>query len=421
MNRILIKNIKSLVQVSDNPLLRKRSGIEMNDLPVLNEAWLAIEDGLISGYGLMQDWEGITDWNNLEVIDASGKFVFPCWCDSHTHIVYAGSREAEFVYKIKGMSYEEIAKQGGGILNSAKKLADASEDELYESAKNRVWEMIGFGTGAIEIKSGYGLSVASELKMLRVIKRLKETLPVEIKATFLGAHSLPTAFKQNREGYIKLIVDEMLPQIAAEGLADFVDVFCDKGFFTVEETDTILKAASAFGLSPKIHANELDYSGGIQVGVKHKALSVDHLEYTGDEEIETLLNSDTMPTLLPSTAFFLRLVPPPARKMIDAGLPIALATDFNPGSSPSGNFPFVISLACITLKMLPNEAINAATLNSAYAMGVENMLGTIAAGKQANVFITNEIPSIEFLPYSFGSNLIEKVILKGKLVLDREV
>ena len=419
--RILIKNIKGLVQFETEKQLIKRSGEQMKHLPVLEGAWLCLEDDKISGFGTMEDWGGISDWNGLEVIDAAGKFVFPCWNDPHTHIVYSGSREAEFVDKIKGLSYEEIAKRGGGILNSAARLANASEDELYQSARERIEEMIGFGTGSIEIKSGYGLSVEGEIKMLRVIKKLKETLPVKIKATFLGAHALPAEFKENRSGYIDLIIQTMLPIIHEEGLADYMDVFCDKGFFTAEETDRLLKAGAALGLQGKIHANELDFSGGIQMGVANGALSVDHLEFTGEDEMEVLLNSQTMPTLLPSTAFFLRIAPPPARKMLERGLPLALATDFNPGSSPSGNFPFVLSLACILLKMLPEEAINAATINAAYAMGLEGEYGTIAVGKKANVFITKEMNSIAMLPYSFGSNLIEKVILNGKVVIDREI
>lgn len=418
--RLLIKNIKGLVQVETETRLRKRSGAEMKNLPILEDAWLALEEDRIMGFGRMEDWDGISDWNGLEVIDATGKFVLPCWNDPHTHIVYAGSRETEFVDKINGLSYEEIAKRGGGILNSAKRLALASEEELYQSAKARLFEMIGYGTGCIEIKSGYGLSVEGELKMLRVIKRLKETMPVKIKSTFLGAHALPLEFKENRSGYIDMIIQDMLPTIQKEGLADYIDVFCDKGFFTIEETDRLLQAGKAIGLQAKIHANELDFSGGIQVGVKNAALSVDHLEFTGDEEMEVLLNSDTMPTLLPSTAFFLRISPPPARKMLEKGLPLALATDFNPGSSPSGNFPFVLSLACILLKMLPEEAINAATLNSAYAMGLEKEYGSIAVGKKANVFITKEMNSLSFLPYSFGSNLVEKVILNGKVLVDKE-
>lgn len=413
--KLLIKNIKELVQVEPDEMRLRVSGADMAHLPTLQNAYLAIEDGYIVDFGSMDEFGGIADWRDLQIIDAAGKMVFPAWCDSHTHIVYAGSRENEFVDKIKGLSYEEIAANGGGILNSALRLQQATEDELYEAAFNRLNEMAGFGTGAVEIKSGYGLSVEAELKMLRVIKRLKETHPITIKANFLGAHAVPTEYKNNREAYIDLIINEMLPQIQQEGLADYIDVFCDKGFYTVEETERILAAGVEAGLTPKIHANELGFTGGIQAGVKYGALSVDHLEYTGDEEIEVLMNSNTMPTLLPSTAFYLKFDYPPARKMIDAGLPIALATDYNPGSSPSGNLPFVLSLACIYLKMTPEEAINATTINSAYAMDVVEELGSIAVGKKANLFITKPIPGYNFIPYSFGSNLIDQVILNGEV------
>ena len=408
MASILIRNIKSLVGVKDTND-RFVSGAAMKELGVIDNAYLLLEDGLIKAYGPNSNAPGRAD----EIVDATGKFVFPCWCDSHTHIVYAGSREAEFVDKINGLSYEEIAKRGGGIINSALRLADAGEDELFEAAWQRLTEIQSFGTGAVEIKSGYGLSYEGELKMLRVIKRLKEKSKLTIKSNFLGAHTYPTLFKEDHEGYLDLLINRMLPQIADEGLADFIDVFCDRGFFSAEETDRILQAGAKYGLQPKIHANELDYSGGIETGVKNHALSVDHLEFTGDEQIEALRNSGTMPTLLPSTAFFLGLHYAPARKMIDAGLPVAVATDYNPGSSPSGNMPFIIALACIKMKMLPEEAIHAATLNSAYAMGVEKQLGSIAVGKQANVFITKPIPSLAFLPYSFGSNLIDRVIIYG--------
>ncbi len=408
MASILIRNIKSLVGVRDANE-RYVSGAAMKDLGVIDHAYLLIENGLIKAYGPDSD----APENAGETIDATGKFVFPCWCDSHTHIVYAGSREKEFVDKINGLSYEEIAKRGGGIINSALRLADAGEDELFEAAWARLTEMQNFGTGAVEIKSGYGLSYDGELKMLRVIKRLKEKSKLTIKSNFLGAHTYPTSFKQDHEGYLDLLINRMLPQIADEGLADFIDVFCDRGFFSPEETDRILQAGAKYGLQPKIHANELDYSGGIETGVKNHALSVDHLEFTGDDQIEALRNSGTMPTLLPSTAFFLGLHYAPARKMIDAGLPVAVATDYNPGSSPSGNMPFIIALACIKMKMLPEEAIQAATLNSAYAMGVERQLGSIAVGKQANVFISKPISSLAYLPYSFGSNLIDRVIIQG--------
>jgi imidazolonepropionase len=343
--------------------------------------------------------------------------VFPAWCDSHTHIVYAGSRESEFVDKINGLSYEEIAKRGGGILNSAARLQQTSEDELFEQALKRCEEIMRFGTGAVEIKSGYGLTVDDEIKMLRVIRRLKNAVPLEIKATFLGAHAVPAEFRDRREAYVDSIVNEMIPRVAAENLADYVDVFCDKGFFTVPETDRILEAGVRYGLRPKIHANELDYSGGIQIGVQHDALSVDHLEFTGKDEIETLLNSSTMPTLLPSTAFFLRLHYPPAREMIASGLPVALASDYNPGSSPSGRMSFVISLACIHLRMTPEEAINAASINSAYAMGLATSHGSITKGKTASFFITKPMPSVAYMPYSFGSDLIDRVFISGKEIL----
>ncbi|HTA83742.1 MAG TPA: imidazolonepropionase [Bacteroidia bacterium] len=411
--KILIENIKTIVGANPRPQ-EKVSGKEMSALPCIHNAWLSTENGLISGMGEMKD--GIPAKAGFDkVIDAKGKFVFPSWCDSHTHIVYAGSREGEFVDRIKGLSYEEIARNGGGILNSAERLNKTSEDELFDSAMHRLNEITKYGTGGVEIKSGYGLSVDGELKMLRVIKKLKEHSPLTIKANFLGAHAMPTKYKQNRQEYIDLIIKEMLPVIAKEKLADYCDVFCDRGFYTIEETDAILQAGLKYGLQPKIHANELDYSGGIQVGVKNNALSVDHLEFTGDAEIDCLLKSKTMPTLLPSTAFFLGLHYPPARKMIDAGLPIALATDYNPGSSPSGRMAFILSLACVKMKMLPEEAINAATVNSAYAMGLDKTHGTITIGKKANLFITQAIPSYSFIPYSFGSNLIGTVIVDGEV------
>jgi imidazolonepropionase len=411
--KILIKNIKSIIRA--NPTVKgKVSGAEMASLPCITNGWITIEGHLISGVGEMK--EGLpTESQYDHVINAEGRFAFPCWCDSHTHIVYAGSREGEFVDRIKGLSYEEIARKGGGILNSAEKLNNASEDELFESARARLHEMAMGGTGAVEIKSGYGLSFDGEIKMLKVIQRLKHHSDITIKATFLGAHSIPLKYKQNRQEYIDLLINEMLPFIGYEKLADYCDVFCDRGFFTPDETDAILKAAAQYGLIPKIHANELDYSGGIQVGVKNNALSVDHLEYTGDEEIEVLKNSRTMPTLLPSTAFFLGLKYGPARKMINAGLPVALASDYNPGSSPSGKMAFIVSLACIKMKMLPEEAINAATINSAYAMGIENSHGTIEKGNRANIFLTSQMPHYSYLPYSFGSELINTVIIGGKL------
>jgi imidazolonepropionase len=415
---ILIINIKCLVLTEDEPVL-KVSGKEMSLLNTMSDAFLYLKDGLISDFGKMNELKSAiitTQEPGVNIIDASGKFLFPSFCDSHTHLVYAGSREIEYVGKIRGLSYSDIAKAGGGILNSAKKLHDTSEDELYMQSIERVNEIISQGTGAVEIKSGYGLNTGDELKMLRVIRRIKETCPLEVKATFLGAHALPPEFINDREKYVDLIINEMIPVVASEELADFIDVFCDRGFFTVEDTERILMAGMKYGLIPKIHANELDYSGGIQTGVKYNALSVDHLECTGDEEIKVLLGTETMPVLLPGSSFFLGLPDPPARRMIEAGLPLALASDYNPGSSPSGNMKLIMSLGCIKLKMLPEEVINAVTINSAYAMGLSETHGSIARGKVANVFITKKIPSYEFMPYAFGSNLIETVILKGEIV-----
>lgn len=403
---ILIQNIKGLVQTRTNHVSSVK-GKDMKVLPVLENAFLLIEDGKVKSFGPMSESLERAD----EIIDASGRYVLPAWCDPHTHIVYAGSRESEFVDKINGLSYEEIAKRGGGIVNSAKRLNDTDAGELYDSAWQRLDDMRSFGTGAVEIKSGYGLSYEGELKMLRVIKKIKETSPLTIRATFLGAHAYPPAYREDHEGYINILIHKLLPQIADEGLADYIDVFCDRGFFSADETSRILEAGARYGLRPKIHANELDYSCGIETGVNHHALSVDHLEFTGEEQIEALLGSDTMPTLLPSTAFFLGLHYAPARKMIDAGLPIALATDYNPGSSPSGNTQFILSLACIKMKMLPEEAINAATINAAYAMGVEDILGSITVGHKANIVITKPIPSLTFIPYSFANNLVDKVII----------
>ncbi|MBE7442237.1 MAG: imidazolonepropionase [Flavobacteriales bacterium] len=415
MGRILIKNIKELVQVLE-PQVKKLSGNEMANLSTIKDAWLAIENDLIVGFGKMQDWEGISDWTNLEVIDATGKMVFPTWCDSHTHLVFAASREEEFVDRIKGLTYQEIAAKGGGILNSAKKLQTKSEEELYQDALKRIHEIQQMGTGAVEIKSGYGLSVDAELKMLRVIKKLKQTTEIAIKATFLGAHAIPTEYKENRTAYIDLIINEMLPKIKDEQLADYIDVFCETNYYTTEETDRILAAGAKYGLTPKIHVNQFTSIGGIQVGIKHNARSVDHLEVMTDNDISDLSKSGVMPTLLPSCSFFLRIPYAPARDLINKGLPIALATDFNPGSTPSGNMNFVLSLACIHYKLTPEEAINAATINAAYAMGLENTHGSITIGKKATIFITKEVPNIAFLPYYFGSNQIEQVIINGKLI-----
>lgn len=409
MHRLLIINAKGIVQHGRSHVIR---GKEMSELPILENGWVLIEGDKIHSIGHMDD---VIHAPANEVYDASGRFVFPSWCDSHTHIVFAGSREGEFVDRIHGLTYEEIAKRGGGILNSAKRLQLTSEEELFDDAMMRLEEVKRMGTGAIEIKSGYGLNYEAELKMLKVIKKLKQFSELTIKATFLGAHAFPAEFKENRSEYVDLLVNRLIPYIGDNGLADYNDVFCDRGFFSVAETDRILEAGLKYGLRPKIHANELDFSGGIQVGVKHNALSVDHLECTGDEEIEALLNSDTMPTLLPGTAFFLKIHYPPARKIIDAGLPVALASDYNPGSSPSGKMSLVLTLACLYLKMTPEEAINAATLNGAYAMGVMDELGSIVPHKKANLFITKPISSIGYLPYAYGSDVIDKIVINGRL------
>jgi imidazolonepropionase len=415
---VLIKNIRELVQVELNPK-PKVAGREMALLESIPDAYLIIEGENISSFGKMEDLSRELEsagsrW--LRIIDAKGKMVFPCWCDSHTHLVFPASREIEYIDKIRGLSYEEIAKRGGGILNSARKTHETSEKQLYNSAKARLDEIVSHGTGAVEIKSGYGLSVEDELKMLRVIRRLKETSPVTIISTFLGAHAIPLEYKADPSAYVDLVISEMIPLVAAEELADYIDVFCDRGFFSVEDTDRILNAGMKYGLRPKIHANELGITGGVQVGVKYNALSVDHLEHIGDEEIDVLKDSDTMPTVLPGASFFLGLPYAPVRKMIDAGLPVAMASDFNPGSSPSGNMQFILSLGCIKYKMLPEEAISAITINGAYAMGLQDELGSIAVGKKANVFITKEIPSIQYMPYAFGSNKVEQVILGGKVL-----
>lgn len=410
---ILFENIKKLVQTEDAPI-RWRAGKEMQHLPCIENAYLIIEGDTIVDYGRMEDFKvGMLGDNTVEIVDVSGRMIFPAFCDSHSHIVYAGSREIEYIDKIKGLSYEEIAKRGGGILNSVDRLRAASEDELFDSAWQRLEEVASFGTGAIEIKSGYGLSTEDELKMLRVIRRLKEKSPLTIKSNFLAAHAVPREYIGRQTEYVDLIINEMIPMVAAEDLADYVDVFCDRGFFTPEDTERILMQGMKYGLQPKIHANELDFSGGIQVGVKYNARSVDHIEYTGDEEIAALLDSETMPTILPGAAFFLGMVYAPARKMMEAGLPVAMASDYNPGSCPSGNMQFVLSMACIKYGMIPEEAINATTINSAYAMGVEEELGTITRGKRANFFITKPISTIEFMPYAYGSNKVDALYLNG--------
>lgn len=414
MHKILIKNIQQLAQVRESGINTVK-GAAMAVLPSIFDAWLAIEDDLIVAYGKMEEWPGITDWSNLEVIDASGKIVFPTYCDSHTHIVYAGTREGEFVDRINGLSYEEIALRGGGIINSAQKMQTASEDKLYDDALMRINEMISQGTGAIEIKSGYGLSLEAELKMLRVINKLKQTLPIPIKATFLGAHAIPLEFKENRKAYIDLIINEMLPAIANEQLADYCDVFCERNYFSSEETIQILKAAKQYGIGAKVHAEQLSNSGGVIAGVKAGAISVDHLEYVGEAEIKALSTSETMPVILPGAAFFLSLPHPPAKKMIQAGLPLAIASDFNPGSSPSGNINLMNAIVCIQYGLTPEETINASTINGAYAMGISKNYGSITIGKKASFVITKEIPSLAYLPYAFGSLLIEQVFINGKL------
>ncbi len=411
MPAVIIINIKLLVNTrEENRLLR---GKELANLPSLENAYLVIEDGIIAEYGSM-DMLGQQDSENT--IDASGQVVLPAWCDSHTHLVFAASREEEFVDKIKGLSYAEIAAKGGGILNSARKLNETSDSELLRMAMVRLNEVMQSGTGAIEIKSGYGLSVDGELKMLRIIKKLKEISPIPVKATFLGAHTYPPEYKENHQAYIDLIINEMLPVIAKEKLADYIDVFCETGFFSAEETETICKAGMGYGLRPKIHANQLNLSGGVETGVKLGALSVDHLETMDEKTINTLANSETIGTLLPTAAFFLRMPFQPARQLIDAGCGIALASDYNPGSSPSGNMNLVVAMSCIQMKMLPEEAINAATINGAYAMEVENELGSITAGKKANLIFTRPIPSLAYLPYAFGSNLIDKVMIEGEFI-----
>lgn len=409
----LITNIKELLQVRDTNII-KVSGAEMAILPTIKNAFLVIKDNLIADFGTM---DNVSKIDADKVIDATGKIVLPSWCDSHTHIVYAGNREQEFVDRINGLTYEEIANRGGGILNSAKKLNETSEEEIYQQSKERLEEVMRLGTGAVEIKSGYGLTVEGELKMLRIIKKLSENYPITIKATFLGAHAFPLEYKDNRQGYIDLMINEMLPAIAKNKLADYVDVFCETGYFTVAQTEQILQAGIKLGLKPKIHVNQFNSIGGIQAGIKYNALSVDHLEVMTTEDILALKNTATMPVALPSCSYFLSIPYTPAREMIAAGLPIALATDYNPGSTPSGNMNFVVATACIKMKMTPEEAINAATINGAYAMGISETHGSITAGKKANLIITKPIPSYYQLPYAFGSNLIETTLIEGKILI----
>lgn len=413
--KLLLENIKELVQVEGKPVLFK-SGSEMGRVNTIHNAFVIIRDEIIEEFGTMSQLKDVyMDDDLLIEVDCSNRMVYPSYCDSHTHLVFAGSREKEFVDKIKGLSYEEIARRGGGILNSAKLLHETPIEELYNSAMNRVLEIIKMGTGAVEIKSGYGLNVEDELKMLRVIRWIRETAPVCVRSTFLGAHAIPFEYRNNKKKYVDLVINEMIPQVAAEELADFIDVFCDKGFFSVEDTERILMAGIKYGMRPKIHANELGRTGGVHVGVKYNALSVDHLEHMGTDEIDMLKNTETMPTVLPGSAFFLNLKLSPVRQMIEAGLPVALASDYNPGSSPSGNMNFISSLGCIKYKMTPEEVINATTINGAYAMGISDRLGSIARGKIANLFITADMPGIEYLPYRFGSDLIETVILNGEI------
>ena len=409
---ILIINIKELLQVRDSSIL-KVSGAEMAVLPTIKNAYLVLKNGLISDFGAMEDLPNV---NPEKCIDADGKIVLPSWCDSHTHIVYAGNREQEFVDRINGLTYEEIANRGGGILNSAKKLNETSEEEIYQQSKARLEEVMRLGTGAVEIKSGYGLTFEGELKMLRVIQRLAQSYPITIKATFLGAHAFPSEYATKRKAYTDLIINEMLPEIAKNKLADFIDVFCETGYFTVKETKQIMEAGIKFGFKPKIHVNQFNSIGGLQAGVKYNALSVDHLEIMKPEDINALKNTETMPVALPSCSYFMSIPYTPAREMIAAGLPIALASDYNPGSTPSGNMNFVVATACIKMKMTPEEAINAATINGAYAMGISKTHGSITIGKTANLIITKPIHSYYQLPYAFGSNLIETVLIEGEII-----
>jgi len=408
--RTLIKNIKGLVGVETTTRSLAVCGKAMNELTIVENAFLISNNGVFEAFGQMNE---MPDGQFDLTVDANERFVLPSFCDSHTHIVFKGSREIEYLDKINGLSYEQIAERGGGILNSAKRLREASEIDLYNEAMKRVNEMMDYGTGAIEVKSGYGLSLDSELKMLRVIKELRKNCTVAIKATFLGAHAVPNEYIGRADDYVDEIVKRMLPAIARENLADYVDVFCDRGFFTVEQTERILFAAMGFGIVPKIHANELDNSGGVQVGVKYNALSVDHLEFISTDEINSLMSSQTMPTILPGAAFFLNMRKSPAREMIAAGLPVAMASDFNPGSSPSGNMQLVLSMACVDYKLTPAQAINATTLNTAYAMGISETHGSIAVGKTANYYITSKIPTIEYLPYYYGTNKVWRHFVKG--------
>ncbi len=408
--KLLLLNVKELLQIRTQNI-HKVSGQEMKHLPTIKNAWLLLEDETISDFGPMESLPQLSD---AKVIDCSGKMVLPTWCDSHTHLVYAGNREQEFVDRINGLSYQEIAEKGGGILNSAKKLQETSETDLYEQSVKRLEEVMALGTGAIEIKSGYGLTTEAEMKMLRVAKQLAQNYPITIKTTFLGAHAVPSEFKNDKNAYLDLVCNEMIPKVAEENLAEYVDIFCEEGYFSVEDTDRVLKAGKKYGLIPKIHVNQFHAIGGVAEGVKHDALSVDHLEVITEEDIRVLKGSNTMPVALPSCSYFLGIPYTPGREIIDAGLPLALATDYNPGSTPSGNMNFVVATACIKMKLTPEEAINAATINAAYAMGLSETHGSITKGKKANLIITKGVPSYGYLPYAFGSNLIDTVIINGQ-------
>ena len=410
--RLLVKNIGTIVGI-DTARRERIAGADMDSMERIDNAWLTAEDGVITAFGSM---DSCPDIQSFEVVDAQGGVLFPSYCDSHTHIVYAGSREQEFVDKIHGLTYEQIAARGGGILNSAERLHNTSEDELYRQAMERVAEIIAMGSGAVEIKSVYGLTTDDELKMLRVIARIKQNSPLAVKATFLGAHAVPKEYKGRQDEYVDLVCNQMIPAVAAEGLAEAVDVFCDRGFFTVEQTRRIVECGAKYGMKAKIHANELDFSGGVELGVEIGALSVDHLECSGEEQIVVLKGSQTMPTLLPGAAFFLGMSYPPARKMVDAGLAVALASDYNPGSSPSGNMRFVTSLASIRMRLTPTEALWAATLNGAAAMGLSESYGSITVGKVANFFITKPLSSFEFFTYAYNTPLIERIVLAGKVI-----
>ncbi|MEI8280044.1 MAG: imidazolonepropionase [Bacteroidota bacterium] len=412
--RLLITHIKQLCHTEvGTERISRVSGSAMSHIQCIENAWLLAENGTIHSFGSMDD---IPHMHSDVCISVAGSMVLPAWCDSHTHLVFAAPREQEFVDRIKGLSYEEIARRGGGILNSAKRLNEMDENALYDQSLERLQEVMAQGTGAIEIKSGYGLCLEGEMKMLRVIRKLKENAHIPIKATFLAAHAYPIEYKTDHEGYLKLIIETMLPQVAYEGLADYIDVFCEEGFFSVNDTERILEAGWKYGLKPKIHANQLHHSGGVEVGVKNNAISVDHLECVGDTEITSLRSGTTMPTLLPAAAFFLGIQYQPARRIINAGLPVCLATDYNPGSCPSGNVPLLLTIACTQLKMTPEEAINAVTINGAAAMELEKSLGTIAIGKKANLIITKKMPSFAHIPYDFGNNPVEKMVFSGKIM-----